>query len=374
MAFRVPLEDIEQHAEDVDRAGRFPTEAIAALQRAGLLGLGIPDAYGGPGGGPQEIVEAIREVSGACGSTGMVFTMHLVAAQTMLAGTQGDGPVADALREIAAGRHLSTLAYSERATRSHFWAQASRAELTGDGVRITADKSWVTAASHADSYVLATGAPEATSPTSTELYLVPADAAGIEIAGAFDGLGMRGNDSAAVRFTDVHVSEGRRLGETGSGFELMLSATLPWFVLGCAACCVGLAEGALATACRHVADARLEHLRTSLAEVPAVRTRLATAQIDLMQTQALLDQTARQDTESDPGAQLGVLALKASAAEMAIRVTDEAMRACGGAAYSRHLPLERNFRDARAAAIMAPTTDVLRDLLGKAITGQELFG
>ena len=105
-----------------------------------------------------------------------------------------------------------------------------------------------------------------------------------------------------------------------------------------------------------------------------MRARLASAQIDLMQTEALLHQTARQIDEGDPGAQLGVLALKAAAAEMAIRVTDEAMRACGGAAYSRQLPLERSFRDARAATIMAPTTDILRDLLGKAITGQELFG
>ena len=105
-----------------------------------------------------------------------------------------------------------------------------------------------------------------------------------------------------------------------------------------------------------------------------MRARLATAQIDLMQAQALLDQTAHQIEDGDPAAQLGVLALKAAAAEMAIRVTDEAMRACGGAAYSRHLPIERSFRDARAATIMAPTTDILRDLLGRAITGQELFG
>lgn len=374
MAFRVPVEDIGRHAEEVDREARFPREAIAALREAGLLGLGIPDTYGGPGGGPPDIVRAIRETAAACASTGMVLTMHLIAAQTLLAGTDGEGPKADALRDVAAGRHLSTLAYSEQATRSHFWAQASRAELTGDGVRITADKTWVTAASHADSYVVATGAPGEHSPTATELYLLPSDASGIEVQSAFDGLGMRGNDSAAVSLRDVHVSDGRRLGDAGSGFQLMLTATLPWFVLGCAACCVGLAESALATACRHIAEARLEHLGTSLAEVPAVRARLATAQVDLMQAQALLDQTAHQIEDGDPAAQLGVLALKAAAAEMAIRVTDEAMRACGGAAYSRHLPIERSFRDARAATIMAPTTDILRDLLGRAITGQELFG
>jgi alkylation response protein AidB-like acyl-CoA dehydrogenase len=95
--------------------------------------------------------------------------------------------------------------------------------------------------------------------------------------------------------------------------------------------------------------------------------------VRLLETRALLAETARLVETGAPEAQLAILALKASGAEMAIAVTDEAMRVCGGAAYSRHLPLERLFRDARAAAVMAPTTDVLRDLLGRAITGLPLF-
>jgi alkylation response protein AidB-like acyl-CoA dehydrogenase len=78
-------------------------------------------------------------------------------------------------------------------------------------------------------------------------------------------------------------------------------------------------------------------------------------------------------SQRDPAAQEGVLAVKASAAEMAIEVTDLAMRVGGGAAYSKHGPLERHLRDARAAAVMAPTTELLHDFLGKAITGQEPF-
>jgi alkylation response protein AidB-like acyl-CoA dehydrogenase len=92
-----------------------------------------------------------------------------------------------------------------------------------------------------------------------------------------------------------------------------------------------------------------------------------------MQARALLYEVAGQVAAGDPAAQLGVLALKAAAAEMAIAVTDETMRVCGGAAFSRHLPLERLFRDARAATVMAPTSDVLRDLMGRALTGQPLF-
>ena len=92
-----------------------------------------------------------------------------------------------------------------------------------------------------------------------------------------------------------------------------------------------------------------------------------------METRALVREVAAQVAAGDPEAQLGVLAVKASAAEMAIEVCDLCMRIGGGAAYSKHGPLERHLRDARAAAVMAPTTELLHDFVGKALVGQELF-
>jgi alkylation response protein AidB-like acyl-CoA dehydrogenase len=92
-----------------------------------------------------------------------------------------------------------------------------------------------------------------------------------------------------------------------------------------------------------------------------------------MEARAFLHEVAGAVAAGDPSAQLGVLAVKASAAEMAIEVTEAAMRIGGGAAYSRSGSLERHLRDARAASVMAPSTDVLHDFLGKALTGQELF-
>jgi alkylation response protein AidB-like acyl-CoA dehydrogenase len=88
---------------------------------------------------------------------------------------------------------------------------------------------------------------------------------------------------------------------------------------------------------------------------------------------AYLDRTLSKIEEHAPDAMLFVLGVKAIAAEAAIEVTDEAMRACGGAAFGRQLSVERNFRDARAASVMAPTTDVLYDFIGKAIAGLPLF-
>lgn len=373
-AIEIPAGEIAAHAAEVDRDARFPVEGVEALRAAGLLGLGIPEALGGRPASAVRIAGAIERVAAACGSTGMIYTMHVVAAQTLLACTpEEDGPRADALRAIGAGEHLTTIAFSEKGTRSHFWAQSSRAEADGSGVRFDADKSWVTAAEHADSYVTAVGAPGSDDPLVTEIYLVDPATPGIEIAGPFDGMGMRGNGSSPVAFRRVHVEADRRLGAAQGGLDVMLTATLPWFVLGCASCCVGLSGAAIELAAAHVATSRLEHEGSALADLPTIRARLGQAKVRHMQARAFLYELAAQLDAGAPEAQLGVLGVKAACAEMAIDVTDAAMRLCGGAAYSKQLPLERLFRDARAASVMAPTTDLLVDFLGKALTGQELL-
>jgi alkylation response protein AidB-like acyl-CoA dehydrogenase len=370
------VEAIAERAGRVDREARFPSESLAALAADGALGLAVPERFGGAGAGPVVICEAIERVSGACASTGMVLVMHVVAVQTLAAGISADDPDGVKRAALAAagrGEHMSTLAYSERGSRGHFWAQVSRARAADGGVVIDADKSFVTSAGEADSYVLACGAPGSDDPLMTNLYLVPGDAPGIEVAAPFDGLGMRANASAALRVRGLRVTADRRLGESGGGFELMLRATLPWFVLGSAACSVGIAGAALEAAIAHAGTARLEHLGSSLADIPGVRARLAEAKIRHAQARAYLYDVAASVERGAVDAMVGVLALKAAAAEMAVAVTDLCLRVGGGAAYAKHGPLERHFRDARAASVMAPTTDVLHDLLGKALCGQELF-
>lgn len=370
------LDQIAADASAVDAEGRFPRAAIDGLASAGLLGLGLPTSIGGRGGGPLEFVDVVEQVAGSCASTGMVYVMHVVGAQTVLAGVEdedGTGPKWDALKAMAAGRHLTTLAYSERGSRGHFWAQVSHGRKDGDAVIVDADKTWATSAGEANSYVLAAGAPGTDNPLSTELYLVSSDAVGVTIPRHFDGLGMRGNASAPLEVRDLRLSPEHRLGGEGSGFGLMMSATLPWFALGSAACSVGIAGAALEAAVQHASRARLGHEGSTLADVPGVRARLAHCRVRLRESRALVQEVAGEIARGEPTAQEGVLAVKASAGEMAVEVTDLTMRVGGGAAYSKHGPLERHLRDARAASVMAPTTELLHDFLGKALTGQDLF-
>ncbi|HEX5200155.1 MAG TPA: acyl-CoA dehydrogenase family protein, partial [Actinoplanes sp.] len=135
-------------AEAVDRDGAFPRKAIEALGDAGVLGLTGPTEYGGGGGGLADAATVVEQLSGACGSTAMVVLMHYAAAPAVFA--HGPEPTRAA---IGAGRHLTTLAFSEAGSRSHFWVPRGTATATEDGVVLAARKSWVTAAGEADSYV-----------------------------------------------------------------------------------------------------------------------------------------------------------------------------------------------------------------------------
>jgi alkylation response protein AidB-like acyl-CoA dehydrogenase len=373
-----PVLDVAgKYAREVDAEARFPVEAVTALRESGLLGLTLPVEVGGLGGGPREMVEVLDALAGACGSTAMIYLMHLAAAMPLAAAPPPGLP--EVLSQMAQGAVVGSLAFSEAGSRSHFWAPTSRASRNGDGVRVQAAKSWVTSAGYADLYVVSTltprpdpGAEAVVGGGGVDLYAVPAGTVGVTVAGAWRGMGLRGNASAPMRI-DAVLPDAYRLGSTGSGLELMLSTVLAWFNLGNAAVSVGLSRAALAAAVGHACAARMEHLDQSLSALPTIRAQLARASIELAMTAAYVDQAAGRLIEPRDDTMLHVLGVKAAANDAALRITDTAMRVCGGAAFSEHLSIDRYFRDARAGHVMAPTADVLYDFYGKAVTNQPLF-
>jgi alkylation response protein AidB-like acyl-CoA dehydrogenase len=362
---------IREHAAAVDADAVFPKAAMEALAAQGLLGLTLPEGVGGLGATPDQYATALSSVAQACGSTAMVYLMHLSAANVLAAATPTGHP--DVLAAMADGSRLGTLAFSESGSRSHFWAPVSRLEPADGGWTLGADKSWVTSAGEADVWVTSTLAAGADGPTDSELYLVHREAPGVSVVGRFDGLGLRGNDSAPARL-DVTVTEGDRLGDPTGGFGLMMQVVLPWFAVGNAAVSVGLARGALDAAIAHVSAARLAHLGTAIADLPTVRAYVAKAWTSLAAHEALLRDTARRMAAPDEGTVLAVLATKAGCNEMALDVTETALRVSGGAAFSKQVGIDRPYRDARAGFVMAPTSDALFEFAGRALCGMELFG
>ena len=276
----------------------------------------------------------------------------------------------DIRRAIAAGRHLSTLAFSEAGSRAHFWAPLSTATASGDTVRLDARKSWVTSASQADSYVWSSRSLDG---KGISLWLVDRTTPGLAIAGAFDGLGLRGNDSSPVTAIAASISADRRLGDDGQGFGVMMGVVLPWFQVMNAAISIGMMNTVVEATIRHATTTRYEHLGQTLAEQPQARARIAGMRVRTDQARALWLDTLAAIATQRGDQMLRVLQVKLVASDAALEVTDQAMRVCGGAAFRREVGVERWLRDARAAAVMAPTSDALTDFIGKAVCGLPLF-
>ena len=361
------------HAAEVDR-GAFPTETIRALGEAGLLGLVSSPDVGGKGQSLAAAAHVVERLARECGSTAMIVCMHYCGTVVI----ETHGPV-ETRKAIAAGKHLTTLAFSELGSRSHFWAPLGTAIADGGpmaasqgSVRLTARKSWVTSARHADSYVWSSK-PLAGNEAST-LWLVPRGTQGLRIADApFDGIGLRGNDSSPITAEDARVPAAARLGDDGAGFGVMMGVVLPWFnVLSTAVSC-GLMEAAVQKTAAHAGGTQFQHAGSSIADLPTVRAFIARMRIATDHNKALLGDTLAAIGGGRADATLRVLESKAGAGESAAMVTDLAMRVCGGAAFRKDVGVERIFRDSRAALVMAPTTDVLYDFIGKAVCGLPLF-
>jgi alkylation response protein AidB-like acyl-CoA dehydrogenase len=360
-------------ARQNDKEARFSAEAIAALGPAGLLGVMLPAEVGGAGLGPRTLAAVVATFAEADASVAMVYLMHVCATATIASARQG-AAVAQTLKDISAGKHLSTLAFSEAGSRSHFWAPVSRAKRNAAGVHLSAKKSWVTSAGHAKSYVVSALSPEGKSPTESTLYLVESGTSGLSVSGPWDGLGMRANASAPMILDDCKIGPSFQLTDDGAGFEAMLEVVLPLFNLGTSAVALGLCRAAVAGTASHLNSARFDHLGQTLGEsLQTLRAQLATMQIETDGLAARIDDLIDHLERPRETTVLRVLESKAAAGEVAIAVTSAAMRVCGGAAFSKHLSIERLFRDAHAGAVMAPTGDVLRDFIGKAVLGIPLF-
>lgn len=372
---RVRREVMAAETERVDREYIWPEESLRALQHAGLGGLVIDRSLGGLGGGLHAMALVCESLGETCGSTAMCFGMHLVASAVIAAKATKEQK-SKYLEPIARGEHLTTLALSEPGSGVHFYfpqAELRRAEDVG--FVVTGQKSFVTNGGHADSYVVSTAVLDAhASPDQFSCLVVEKNAKGLTLGPPWMGVGMRGNASRSIELDRVHVPREALLGEEGDQMWYVFKVVGPYFLLAMAGAYLGVATASLRLAIEHLSQRSYSHNASSPARSPVVQHKLGSLHAEIERTRRLVYHAATIGDSGSPDALPAIFAAKAEVGDCVVHVTNEVMTLLGGMGYRQAGRPERLLRDARAAHVMAPTTDLLRIWTGRMLLRHPLLG
>ncbi len=359
----------------VDGEGHWPERGLRALQAAGLGGLVIPESQGGLGHGLLALARVCETLGWECASTAICFGMHGVAS-AVLAAKATPSQRREFLEPIVQGKHLTTLALSEPGTGSHFYLPETRLREAAGGFQVSGRKSFVTNGAHADSYVISTTAssPQA-GPGDFSCVVVPAGAEGLVWGPPWRGVGMRGNSARTLELRDVHLPRRNLLGQEGDEIWYVFHVVAPYFLVAMAGTYLGIAASAVEEVRKHLSERRYTHTGGTLGQQTVLQHRLGTLWASVERTRLLVHDAASKGDSAHPQALASLCSAKAEVADCVVSVVNEALTLAGGRGYSEETsPLFRHLRDARAAHVMAPTTDILRTWAGRALLGLPLLG
>jgi isovaleryl-CoA dehydrogenase len=369
---RVAAEVLLPAAEELDRDATWPAAGMRALADAGLLGLHVPARLGGHEHGLVALAALTETLGKACPSTALCFGMHCVGTAVITA--KATRYHEDRyLAPIAAGAHVTTLALSETGTGAHFYMPRTRLTRAGDQLELHGAKAFVTSGEHADSYVVSTAAIDAETGGEFSCVVVDRNAPGMIWQEPWHGFGMRGNASRGVKLDQTRVPAANLLGADGDQIWYVFEVVAPYFLIAMAGTYLGIAQAALDVAHGHLQTRRHEASGERLADIPLLQHRFSGLWTAVEKSRLLVHHAARLGDAADPEALPALLACKADVAEVVVEVTNEAMTLCGGVAYRENAALSRMLRDARAAHVMSPTTDLLRQWTGRALFGLPLL-
>lgn len=367
-ASRIAADVLKSQTEQVDRDGVWPAAGIRALLDAGFGGLVVPIECGGLGHGLLAVARVCEVLARECPSTAISLGMHFVGSAVISAKATPEQR-RRFLEPIARGEHLTTLALSEPGTGSNFYIPETTIERTAEGYSIQGTKAFVTNGGHADSYVVSVAPIEPGRVGEFSCVMVEEGAPGMKWGGEWNGWGMRGNSARTVELDGVKIPRQHLIGEEGDEIWYVFNVVTPYFLMAMAGTYLGLAARAIDEGRDHLISRRHTHNQTALSETPIVQHRMGELWAAVHRTRTLIYDAADKGEAGHPDALLALCSSKAEVADVAERVAAEVMTLMGGRGYAENQRIHRIYRDARAAHVMSPTTDLLRLWTGRALLG-----
>ncbi len=359
MAREFVAKEVTPRARHVDETGEFPWETLRAMGKLGLLGLNVPERYGGMGADALAAALLLEEIGKGCGSTGLTVAAHLGLACGPLVFFGSEAQKQRWLKPMAQGKMLGCLGLTEPGAGCDLRGIRTTAVRDGDGWVINGSKMWLTNGAEAGLAILLCRTGDKFSH-----FLVPTDTPGVQFDPPEQKMGLHGSHTYAVSLEEVHVPAENLLGTEGRGLAQTLQV-LDGGRIGIAALSLGLAEAAFDAA---RAYAKTRHtFGQPLIEHQAIAFMLADMTAEIEAARWLVYRAATLRDQGRPYTLESSIA-KLIASEMAERVARDAIQVLGGYGYSAEYPVERIYRDARLMTIGEGTSEMQRMIIARQMT------
>ena len=370
-ARRIAKKRVAPRAAELDETGEYPHDIFEAFREVGLLGLTIPQQYGGSEAGTLPLALAVEEVAKYCCSSGLILLLGSLPTHPILIGGS-ERQKQEWLPRSAQGEIKGAFCLTEPNAGSDASAIESRAVRDGDDYLLTGEKMFISGGTVADFVVAFAKTDAADGVRGISGFIVPTDSPGFSIARTDRKMGVRGVPTANIVFDNVRLPPELLLGEEeGNGFShamLTLNTLRP--VVGARG--VGLAEGAMTYALNYARERQV--FGRPISELQAIQFMFADMAIQIEAARLLVYQGAwlvdQGRYKREHAALLSIA--KAFASEVAVKVSSDALQVLGAQGYMMDHPLERHYRDARQLMIVEGTSQIQRVVIARALLEREL--
>jgi alkylation response protein AidB-like acyl-CoA dehydrogenase len=356
--------EIEPHAAAWDRDHHFPRELFTKLAELGLMGVCIPEEYGGAGADFVSYILVLEELSRADAGVGVTVAVHTSAVTLPLLMFGTDEQKSRFVPPLARGEHLGAFALTEPEAGSDAGALRTAAVPEGEGWRISGAKQWITNGRHSGTFLLF-ARTDAETPGARGVSAFVLDAEHVRVTRDEQKLGLNSSVTNDIVVEDAAVGRDRLLGEEGKGFRVAM-ATLDGGRIGIAAQAVGIAQAAFDVARAYAKERRAFGQR--IGDFQAIQWKLADMATEIDAARLLVHRAAWLKQHGEPHTEAGAKA-KLFASEMARRQTAEAIQILGGYGYTKEFPVERYYRDAKVTEIYEGTSEIQRLVIARSVLG-----
>jgi butyryl-CoA dehydrogenase len=356
MARNFAEKEVAPVAAHLDESHEFPVDLARKMGELGLMGVAVPEEYGGAGMDYICYVIALEEICAACANTGVVMSANNSLACGPILAHGNEEQKKKFLAPIASGEKIGCFGLTEPGAGSDAAKQKTTAVLDGDEWVLNGNKVFITNGTHADTAVIFAMTDKEKGHRGISAFIVEKGTAGFSAGEAEKKLGINASGTAELVFEDCRIPKENLLGEQGKGFRIALQ-TLDGGRIGIAAQAVGIARGAMEQSIRYSLER--EQFDQPISKFQAIQWMLADMATEIDAARLLAYRAAYLQTNKLPYSKEAAMA-KLFASEMAMKTTTKAIQVHGGYGYSKEYPVERNFRDAKITEIYEGTSEIQR--------------